>query len=315
MAQKPKVLQDQRLPEVLQPILESVCHPIPWDLLTTGTEDQRKEIQGIFTYGHPAVDAKVLDAFPSLKVVSNFGVGVDHINLTDARERSIPVGNTPDCLNDTVADMAFALLLGSARNLIQGDAFTRDPETKKFNMAWFGAQVSGKTIGIVGFGRIGQKIAKRANGFDMKILYYCRNRKTEIEDKFEATYASLEQLLQESDFVVLIVPLTSETRNLIGRTELQLMKKTAFLINVARGGVVEHDALLEALENNWIAGAGLDVTEPEPLPRDHRLLANKKVTFTPHFGSATLETRRKMTEMSVENLRLGLEEKKLNWSV
>jgi len=254
-----------------------------------------------------------MDALPNLKVVSNFGVGVDHINLDDAKSRGIPVGNTPDCLNETVADMAFALLLSSARNVVEGDRIARDPQTKEFAMNWFGSEVNGATLGIVGLGRIGEKIAKRALGFDMKVVYYSRHRNENAEKQFGAVYADLEGLLRQSDFVVLVVPLTSHTKHMISTAQFECMKPTATLINMARGGVVDHDALLKALDSGKLLKAALDVTEPEPLPRGHPLLSNKKVTFTPHLGSATLECRRRMTGMSVTNLSAGLKGEELRW--
>lgn len=278
------------------------------------------KIQGLVNYSskHSKIDADFMDLFPNLKVISNVGVGVNHIDLSAASERRIAVGNTPGILSDATADMAFALLLASARNVVEGDRIARCPETKEFTHlhAYYGTQVSGSTIGIVGMGKIGSAVAKRANGFDMTVVYHNRTRREVDEKKFGAQYCSrLEELLSQSDFVVLCIPLTSETKHMITAKELSLMKPTATLINIARGAVVNHDDLTFALQTGVIKAAALDVTEPEPLPRDHALLKLPNVTFTPHFGSATASTRVKMMEVALMNLKAGLRGEKLPFGV
>jgi glyoxylate reductase len=248
-----------------------------------------------------------MDRMPKLSVVSNFGVGVDHIHLTDAHARGIVVGNTPRLVDGATADLTFALLMAIARNLIIGDRYARSPEFTVYDPnILHGSEVHGATVGIVGMGNIGRDVAKRARGFDMRVLYHNRKPDPAAEDLLGAEYRTLPELLAGSDYVTLNVPLTSATRYLIGRDQLRMMRPTAYLINVARGGVVDHDALVEALREGWIAGAALDVTEPEPLPRDHPLLKMDNVVIAPHLGSATRQTRYNMAKRAVDNLLAGL---------
>lgn len=296
----PRVMINTELPPVVQSLLEGRVALVPW-----GGGDA--ETTGIYCYGHTVIDGAVMDRLPGLKVISNHGVGVDHIDLAAATERGIPVGNTPAVLDGAVADMAFALLLAAARRLVEGDRYARHPEVTEFAPAErHGRDFYGSTLGILGLGNIGYQIARRARGFDMRIVYHNRRPRPAIAEEVGAEWVPLDQLLAESDFVVVIVPLSPQTRNLIGRRELALMKPTATLVNVARGGVVDTAALTEALQAKRIYAAGLDVTEPEPLPRDHPLLLLDNVTLTPHLGSATVQTRRRMAELSVENLLAGL---------
>jgi glyoxylate reductase len=301
----PRVLTTPVLNPTIEALLKDRVELVNW-----GTETS--QIDGIYCYGHGKVDGAFMDRFPRLKVISNHGVGVDHIDLAAARERGILVGNTPGVLDGAVADIAFALLLAAARRLAEGDRYARRPDVVAFATGErHGRDVHGSTIGIVGLGNIGSQIAKRAHGFDMKILYHNRNPRPMAEETLCATWVSLDRLLSESDFVVLIVPLSDATRNMIGRRELSLMKPTSTLINIARGGVVDTQALTETMLANKIFAAALDVTEPEPLPRDHPLLKLDNVTLTPHLGSATVQTRRRMAELSVENLLAGLNGKPL----
>lgn len=296
----PRVMINTELPPVVQSLLEGRVTLVPW-----GGGDA--ETSGIYCYGHTVIDGAVMDRLPGLKVISNHGVGVDHIDLAAATERGIPVGNTPAVLDGAVADMAFALLLAAARRLVEGDRYARHPEVTEFAPAErHGRDFYGSTLGILGLGNIGYQIARRARGFDMRIVYHNHRPRPAIAEEVGAEWVPLDQLLAESDFVVVIVPLSPQTRNLIGRRELALMKPTATLVNVARGGVIDTAALTEALQAKRIYAAGLDVTEPEPLPRDHPLLLLDNVTLTPHLGSATVQTRRRMAELSVENLLAGL---------
>ena len=264
-------------------------------------------VTGFLVYGHPKIDAAIMDRIPNLRVISNFGVGVDHINVVDARARGIAVGNTPNLLNGAVADMAFALMLAAARNVVFGDRFARGPEFTHYDPSInLGLDVQGTTLGIVGLGKIGQAIARRGKAFDMPILYHNRTRNPQAEAELGATYATLPELLQKADYVVLITPLTPETYHIIGREQLRMMKPSAILVNIARGGVVDHDALLQALQEKWIHAAAIDVTEPEPLPRNHPLLQLDNLVITPHLGSAALQTRQKMAERTVNNLLAGM---------
>lgn len=302
----PRVLINTDLPPVIQSLLQGRVEFVPW-----GAKDET--IAGLYCYGHTSIDGALMDRLPGLKVISNHGVGVDHIDLAAARQRGIPVGNTPAVLDGAVADMAFALMLAAARRLVEGDRYARHPEVTQFAPAErHGRDFYGSTLGIIGLGNIGYQIARRARGFDLRILYHNRRPRQEIAGEVGAQWVTLDQLLTESDFIVVIVPLTPETRNLIGRRELALMKPTATLVNVARGGVVDTSALTEALQAKQIYAAALDVTEPEPLPRDHPLLLLDNVTLTPHLGSATVQTRRRMAELSVENLLAGLEGRPLS---
>lgn len=265
-------------------------------------------IEGIFLYGHLKIDGDFMDMLPKLKVISNTGVGVDHIDLDAARDRGIPVGNTPNVLDGAVADMTFALILAAARNVVVGANYAVSPAFVHYDPnILLGYDVHETNLGIVGLGNIGRQVARRAIGFDMTVLYHNRKPDPDAETELGVTYASLPDLLSHADFVTLNVPLTEETRGMIGRDELAQMKPTAILINMARGAVIDQEALLEALRSKWIAGAALDVTEPEPLPRDHPLLEQDNVVITPHLGSATYQTRRAMIQMAVDNLKAGLE--------
>lgn len=278
--------------------------------------DVLREIEGVYTYGHFAFTGDYMDQMPQLKVISNFGVGVDHIDLAAAKARKIPVGNTPNVLDGATADMTFALLLAGARNIVKGDHFARGPDFTSYDPSFMlGVEVHGATLGIIGLGNIGYQVAKRALAFDMKVIYHNRTRNKKAEDDLAVEYTELDELLASADFVALNMPLTEETRGMIGRRELDLMKDTAVLVNAARGGVVDHDALLECLRKGGLHAAALDVTEPEPLPRDHPLLAEENVIIAPHLGSATQQTRQAMAERSVENLFAGLEGRPLPWRI
>ena len=301
------------LPPALREMLGPEFEILEWDESVQSTALARAV--GIITYGHPHVGGELMDRVPNLKVVSNHGVGVDHIDVAAAKSRKIPVGNTPGCLDASTADMTMALMLATARNVVVGDHFARSPEFTHYDPSQLiGYEVSGSTLGIVGLGRIGRQVAKRALAFDMKVLYHNRKRDEQAERELGVTYVSLDDLLRQSDFVSLNCPLTPETTNLIGKREFGLMKPTGILLNIARGPVVDHDALFAALNSRRIAGAGLDVTAPEPLPRNHPLLGLTNVVITPHLGSASNRTRNRMMQMTVENLRAGLEGKSLPWA-
>lgn len=287
---------------------------VEWDG-TASDADLAKCIAAI-AYGHPTCDAALMDRMPNLKVISNHGVGVDHIDVAAAKQRGIPVGNTPGCLDASTADMTLALLLAVARNVRIGDIYARGPEfTQHDPSILIGREVTGGTLGIIGMGRIGTEVAKRARGFEMRILYHNRNRREDREAELGVEYASFESLLAESDFVSLNCPLSKETTGLIGRAEFERMKPSAILINIARGPVVKTDELYEALTTGQIAAAGLDVTDPEPLPRDHPLLKLDNVIILPHLGSASDRTRHRMLEMTVENLQAGLNGQALPYPV
>lgn len=301
----PRIVADTPLDATIEGLLRGRVEVLPLDSVRSGA-DGLSEVEGIYTYGHPTIDAAVLDRLPGLKVISNYGVGVDHIRLADAEARGIAVGNTPGVLEATTADLGFALLLASARRIVDGDRYAHSPEFVRYDPGYMlGREVHGRTLGIIGMGQIGYRVARRALGFEMTVLYHNRRRRDDAEGA-HVRHAGLDELLARSDYVMLCVPLTDQTRGLIGERALGLMKPTATLINIARGAVVDTDALARALADGRIAAAALDVTEPEPLPRDHPLLALPQVIITPHLGSATVETRRRMAELSVENLMAGL---------
>ena len=313
MTQLPQVITDDVLSDNLIELLAGKIERLPWATLDGGRDET---VDGILTFGHMLVTAEHMANFPNLKVVSNYGVGVDHIDVEAARRLNIPVGNTPHVLNGTTADQAMTLLLAAGRRLREGDIYARSPEFTYFAPAhMLGTEIHHQTVGIIGLGGIGYQIARRCAAFDMNILYHKRTPLADNPDHLNLTYVSLDELLQQSDFVVCICPLTEETAGLIGKDEFAKMKKSAVLINVARGPVVDTAALTEALQEGEIYAAGLDVTDPEPLPRDHPLLSLDNVTIAPHLGSATMQTRRKMAEISVENLLLGLEDQTLLHSV
>jgi len=303
------VIADGPLPASVTRLVDDQVQWLPWEAAHRG---HKLAVDAVYTYGHPRVDAEFLDRLSGVRVISNFGVGVDHIDLSAARDRGLPVGNTPGIVDGATADMGFALLLAAARKLISGDRYARSSHFTHYDPSYMiGREVHGQRMGIIGMGRIGQQVALRASGFGMKICYHNRRPRTDLLPSLAATYVTQEQLLRESDFVVICVPLSTETEQLIGASELALMKSTAILINIARGAVVDTDSLTEALINHRIYAAGLDVTDPEPLPRDHPLLACDNLVLAPHLGSATVQTRQGMAQASVTNLLNGLNGKPL----
>ena len=253
------------------------------------------------------IDAEFFDAAPSLRMVANMGVGYNNIDVAEATRRSVMISNTPGVLTDATADLAFALILAVARRVVEGDKIVRAGRFQFWSPFYFlGAEVSTKTLGIIGMGRIGQAVAKRARGFNMRILYYSRKRLSpDKEAECGAEYADLATLLRTADFVSLHVPYTEETKYLIDAEALQIMKPSAFLINTARGPVVDEKALLAALQEKRIAGAGLDVYENEPALTPG-LSGLDQVVLLPHVGSATRETRTRMAAMAADNLLAGL---------
>ena len=271
-------------PERLPPPREELMRRVP-------------EVEGLLPLLTDRVDAELLDAAPRLRAISNYAVGVDNIDVEAATARGIPVGNTPDVLTDSTADLAVALMLGIGRHLTAGDAYVRRGEWQTWEPdLLLGHDLNGATVGIVGFGRIGQAVARRLEGFECELLHTSRGGGV-----------PLEELLERSDFVSVHTPLTPDTRGLIGSAALDRMKPTAYLVNTARGPVVETQALIDALHAEQIAGAALDVTDPEPLPADHPLLNAPNLLVLPHLGSATHATRERMADMAVDNLLAGLE--------
>ncbi len=302
------------LPPALIDQLGPAIDVLPWDA-SPGSPALARAV-GIITYGHPLVDGPLMDRASHLAVISNHGVGVDHIDLAAAEARGIPVGNTPGCLDAATADMTMALLLAAARNVVVGDRFARGPDFTHYDPSvLIGQEVTGSTLGIIGMGRIGKEVARRAGGFDMRVLYHNRRRDAAAEAELPVTYATFDELLATSDFISLNCPLTPETTGLISTAQFARMKPGAMLINIARGPVVDGDALYDALKNRRIAAAAIDVTSPEPLPRDHKLLSLDNLIITPHLGSASNRTRQRMIEMTIENLHAGLNGQALPYRV
>ena len=266
--------------------------PPPRDELLT----RMPELEGLLALLTDRVDTALIEAAPRLRAISNYAVGVDNIDVEAASARGIPVGNTPGVLTDTTADLAVALMLGIGRRLVDGDGYVRRGEWRTWEPELLlGHDLHGATVGIVGFGRIGQAVARRLSGFDCTVLHTSRSGGV-----------SFDELLERSDFVSVHTPLTTETRGLIGEQALRRMKPTAYLVNTARGPVVDTDALTAALHAGEIAGAAVDVTDPEPLPADHPLLDAPNLLVLPHLGSATHATRERMADMAVDNLLAGL---------
>jgi glyoxylate reductase len=266
------------------------------------------EVDGLFCLLTERIDGELLDAGKNLKIVASMSVGHDHVDLDAATERGVMVTNTPGVLTEAVADATFGLILAVARRIVEGDRYLRDGawRLKWSPMMMVGRDVHGRTLGIYGMGRIGISVAERARGFGMRVVYHNRSRNEEIERVVGAEYLSKEEMMRESDFLSVHVPLNKETRNSIGRKELAMMKDTAYLINTSRGGVVEERALIDALQRGIIAGAALDVFEKEPVEMDNPLLKMKNVVLTPHIGSGSIESRTGMAVLAAKNLAAAL---------
>ena len=269
-------------------------------------------VRGLLTLLTDRIDARLLDAAgPQLRVVSQMAVGVDNIDLAACTARGIPVGHTPGVLSDAVADLTIGLMIATARRFFEANADMRAGRWITWEpMGWTGPDLHGATVGIIGLGRIGEAVARRLQGFGVRILYHNRGPNPRAGE-LGATYVSFDELLEASDFVTLHCPYTPDTHHLIDADALARMKPTAILINTARGGVVDQDALVEALRSGQILAAGLDVFTPEPLPPDHPLLALPNVVALPHIGSASIATRIKMAQMAVDNLLAGLAGRRL----
>ncbi len=316
---KPRVYVTRQVPEAGLDLFREICEieiwegelPVPSEILM----GKVGRIDGLYCLLTERIDAELLDAAPYLRVVSNMAVGFNNIDVEACTARGIPVGNTPGVLTETTADCAFALLMAAARRIVEGADYVRAGKWKTWGpMLLMGQDLHGATLGIVGFGRIGQAMARRAQGFGMRVLYQDAYV-TEAGPELGATRVDLESLLAESDFISLHVPLTEETHHLIGREELKRCKPAAILVNTSRGEVVDPDALYEALRDGQIGGAALDVTEPEPLPADHRLLTLPNCIVVPHIASASVATRTKMAVMAAENLLAGLGGERLPYCV
>ena len=279
--------------------------PPPYEVLL----EKAQGAEGLLTMLSDKIDANLMDAVPKLKVVSNFAVGYDNINIAEATKRHIVVGNTPGVLTGTTADLAFTLLMAAARRVVEADNYIRKGRWKTWGpKILLGQDIYNATLGIIGLGRIGAEVAKRGRGFNMKVLYYDEMRRSEEEERrLGVEYIpDLAKLLPRADFISVHVPLLPQTRHLIGAAEFALMKPTAVFINNSRGPVVDQRALYEALKSGQIFSAGLDVTEVEPIPPDDPLLTLDNIIITPHIASASFTTRKEMALMAAENLLAGL---------
>ncbi|MBM3129295.1 MAG: D-glycerate dehydrogenase [Chloroflexi bacterium] len=271
-----------------------------------------RTVDGIISLLTDKMDAEVMDANPRLRVISNYAVGFDNVDIPAATARGIPVGNTPGVLTDTTADLAFTLLMASARRIQESIDYVRAGKWKTWGPKLLtGQDIHGATLGIIGFGRIGQEMARRANGFRMRVLYYDLNRNVEAEKALSATLVDLDTLLRESDFVSVHTNLTDATRHLLDARAFAKMKRTAIVINTARGPIVDPNDLYDALKSGRIGGAALDVTEPEPIPLDSPLLTLPNCLIVPHIASASVATRAKMAQMAAANLIAGVRGQRL----
>jgi glyoxylate reductase len=309
---KPKVFVTRVIPDRgLQKILAATDAEVWQDELPPSRAillQKAHDCDGLVTLLTDKVDDELFDAAPHLKVVANYAVGFDNIDVPAATRRGIPVTNTPGVLTETTADLAFTLLVSSARRIAEGRDYAKQGKWKTWGpMLLQGQDIYGATLGIAGIGRIGAAVARRGKGFNMKILYYDAVRNEQAEKELGAQFVSKEELLRQSDFVSLHVPLTPQTRHFINAEALNMMKPTAVLVNTSRGPVVDTMALYEALRDQRIFAAGLDVTDPEPLPADHPLYTLDNALIVPHIASASFETRSRMAEMAAENLFAGLE--------
>lgn len=314
MTDRPRVFVTRRLPGDALTRLEQHADvdlwpgDVPPGNLTL--RERAHDADGIVCLLTDRIDAQLIDAAPKLRVISNVAVGYDNIDVAAATKRGIPIGNTPDVLTETTADLAWALMLAVARRIVEAERFVRDARWRTWDPnLLLGRDVYGATLGVVGFGKIGRAVARRAMGFDMRVLYATRSQPG--EGVAGAERVELDVLLRESDFVSLHVPLTDDTRHMIGEPELRSMKPTAMLINTARGPVIDQRALVRALEQGWIGGAGLDVAEVEPIPPGDALMRAPNTILLPHVGSASHATRERMAEMAVANVLAGLRGERL----
>lgn len=309
---KTRILITRKLPGVsVEPLRESAAVelweqdcPMPNDLFL----ERVKGVDGLLCMVTDRVDDQMMaTAGSSLRVVSQMAVGFDNIDVAAATRRGLPVGHTPGVLTETTADFAFALLMAAARRISEAERFVRAHRWMQWSPTLLlGQDIHAATLGLVGLGRIGSAVARRAKGFGMRVMYYDMFRNASAEAELGIEFAPLEDVLRQADFISLHTPLTPETRHLINRDSLRLMKPTAVVINTSRGPVVDHAALYEALRDGVIAYAALDVTDPEPIPASSPLLTLENIIVVPHIASASAKTRARMAEMALSNLQAGL---------
>lgn len=301
--------QLQRLEEIANVEVWTKRQPPPYEVLL----EKVKKVNGLLCLLTDRIDRHLLEGGMSLRAISQMAVGYDNIDIGAATARGIPVGHTPGVLTDATADLTWGLLMVAARRIVEADRFVRAGKWQTWEPdLLLGPNIAGATLGIIGFGRIGQAMARRAKGFDMRVLYTSRHRcDLELEQKLGVEFTNFETLLQLSDFVTIHTPLSPETDSLFEENQFALMKKSAILINTSRGAIINPNALYKALSSGEIAGAAIDVTEPEPIPTDSPLLTLDNLIITPHIGSASLQTREKMASMAIDNLIAGLKGERL----
>jgi len=308
---RPRVFITRRLPQSALDLILAECEAEVWEEELPPPRhvlmDKVRDVDGLLCLLTDKIDAPLMDAAPRLKVVSNCAVGYDNIDVPAATQRGIAVGNTPGVLTETTADFAFALLLAAARRVVEAERHTRAGKWKTWGLTvLLGQDVFGATLGLIGLGRIGTAVAKRARGFEMRVLYYDPQRRPEVEEQLGISYADLDTVVRQADFLSIHVPLTPTTYHLVNADLLNKMKKTAILVNTSRGPIVDQKALYTALRDGVIAGAALDVTDPEPIPLDDPLLTLDNCIITPHIASASVATRTKMATMAALNLLAGV---------
>lgn len=311
---KHKVVMTSRLMTPALERIQEACDVTLWDK----TEAIPREIlfdwltdaEGLVVSGNVQVNEELLQHAPKLKVIVQSAVGYDNIDIEACSRHGIAVGNTPGVLVEATADLSFSLLLCSARRIHEGWNFVREGSWVPGHNIPLGMDLGGKTLGIIGMGQIGAAVAKRARVFGMNVIYYNRNRRQDDEE-IGAAYQPFDEVLKQADCIIVLTPLSQETRGLFSKKEFSQMKSTAYFVNMSRGPVVDTDALLSALQTGEIAYAALDVTDPEPLSGDHPLLALPNILVTPHIGSATIETRTAMSQLTADNLFAGLNDKPL----
>ena len=316
MNQEPSVYVTRLIPQAGLRMVQEVCDVRIWEEeMPPPKEVILQEVtrcEGLLCLLTDPVDAEVIAAGERLRVISQLAVGVDNVDLKVATEQGIPVGHTPGVLTEATADMTFSLLMAAARRIPEGIEKVRAGKWRTWEpMGLLGADVWEATLGIVGLGRIGTAVARRAQGFRMRVLYHDSACKPDLEAELGLEYVTLDDILAESDFVSLHCPLIPETHHLINEQALRRMKSTAVLVNAARGPVVDTDALVRALQEGWIARAALDVTDPEPIPADHPLVGLPNCIVVPHIASATVTARERMATMAAENLLAGLRGQRL----
>lgn len=314
---KPKIYVTRKLEACVKEKLEMYCEVSMWG----GREDlpvpkevlmkEVSQVEGLYCLLTETIDKEIISLAPNLKVISNMAVGYNNIDLEEAKKHSIIVTNTPDILTETTADLTFALLMATARRIVEAVDYIKTNQWLTWSppMQLTGRDIYGATLGIIGMGRIGSALARRAKGFKMNVVYHNRNRRPRHEKELGVHYLEWEELLKTSDYICVLVPYSEETKNLIAEKEFSLMKDTCILINTSRGGIVKEDALYHALTNQQIWAAGLDVFEQEPIDSTNRFVSLPNVVTLPHIGSASVETRLKMEEVAAKNLLRVLQDK------